>query len=95
MLNTLLAHVVTNSGTFFSVVDPIHVRFRIQEGKNDQQKYKKVLQLYFFQKILVIKTLDPDSIEMLDPYPYSFNPDPQHCFFFLLVPVFIHHFLHG
>jgi len=30
---------------------------------------------------LVIKTLDPDpdSLEMLNPDPYSINPDPQHC----------------
>ncbi len=31
-------------------------------------------QLYFFP-FLVIKVLDPDSLEMLDP-----DPDPQHCF---------------
>ncbi len=27
--------------------------------------------------ILVIETLDPDSLELLDPD--SLNPDPQHC----------------
>ncbi len=33
----------------------------------------------FFLQFLVIKTLDPDpdSLEMLDPYPESMNPDPQ------------------
>jgi hypothetical protein len=36
------------------------------------QKDRKKIQLMF----LVIKTLDPDSLEMLDLDP---NPDPQHC----------------
>ncbi len=29
-------------------------------------------------QFLVIKTLDPDSLEMLDPDPSSVNPDLQH-----------------
>ncbi len=36
--------------------------------------------MYLFQ-IFVIKILDPDSLEMLDPdsiISYSKNPDPQH-----------------
>ncbi len=28
---------------------------------------------------MVIKTLDPDLLEMLDPDPDSMNPDPQPC----------------
>jgi hypothetical protein len=35
------------------------------------KKFKK-FQLHFFQ-FLLIKTLDPDSLKMLDP-----DPDPQH-----------------
>jgi hypothetical protein len=30
---------------------------------------KQIFQLYFFLQFLVIKTLDPDSYEMLDPDP--------------------------
>jgi hypothetical protein len=40
----------------------------------------------FLLKFLVIKTLDPDSLEMLDtdkyPDPDSLNPDPQICIIF-------------
>jgi hypothetical protein len=34
----------------------------------------------FFRQILVVKTLDPDSPEMLDLDPDSMNPDLQYCF---------------
>jgi hypothetical protein len=43
------------------------------------EKKKKKISCIFFQ-FLAIKTLDPDSLEMLDPDPYrdpdSMNPDP-------------------
>jgi hypothetical protein len=45
----------------------------------DRKKDKFSSQLYFVH-FLVIKTLDPDSLEMLDSDPDSMNPDPQHCF---------------
>ncbi len=43
------------------------------------QKKKKKFSCFFFLQLLVIKTVDPDSLEMLDPDPYP-DPDPQHCF---------------
>jgi hypothetical protein len=45
----------------------------------DQKEILKNFQLYFYQ-LLVIKTLDPDSLEMMDPDPDSMNPDPQNWF---------------
>jgi hypothetical protein len=39
----------------------------------------KIFSCIFFLQFLVVKTLDPDSLEMLvpDPYPDSMNLDPQ------------------
>jgi hypothetical protein len=36
--------------------------------------------LYIFNSIFDHQTLDPESLEMLDPDPNSMNPDPQHWF---------------
>jgi hypothetical protein len=38
-----------------------------------KKRFKKSFKLYFFQ-FLTIKTLKPDSLEMLDPDPDSMNP---------------------
>jgi len=40
---------------------------------------RKKIQLNFFPYFLVIKALDPNLLEMLDPDPDSMNPNPQHC----------------
>jgi hypothetical protein len=44
----------------------------------------KHLQLYFFSSVFGHQKLgtglDPDSLELLDPYPDAMNPDPQPCF---------------
>jgi hypothetical protein len=42
--------------------------------------------IFQFLQFLVIKTLDPDSTEMLDPDsdPDSMHPDPQLCLVYLL-----------
>ncbi len=55
------------------------------------KKEKKISDVFFLQ-FLVIKTLDPDSLEMLDPDPYpnpdSMNPpDPQHWYSDNVIPV--------
>ncbi len=46
----------------------------------DHKKIKYIFQVYFIS-FLVIKTLDPDpdSLEILDSVPDSFDPDPQQC----------------
>ena len=43
-------------------------------SKKDINKLSSV----FFSQFLAIKTLDPDSLEMLDPDTDSINSDPQH-----------------
>ncbi len=59
--------------------------FRIQWGFLDPDEWMGKLQLLIKKKILavffqylVIKTLDPDSLEMLDPDPGTMNLDPQY-----------------
>jgi hypothetical protein len=42
---------------------------------NCNLKKRKKISAVFFSQLLVIKTPDPDSVEMLDPD--SMNPDPQ------------------
>ncbi len=57
------------------------------------KRYKKHFSAVFCFHFLVIETLDPDpvpdpdSLEMLglDPDPYSMNPDPQHCYYHLVI----------
>ncbi len=44
------------------------------------KEIKKISAVLCFFSFLVIKILDPDSLEMLDPDPDAMNPDPQLCF---------------
>jgi hypothetical protein len=46
-----------------------------------KKRNKKISAEIIFLQFLVIKTLHPDSLEMLDPdsYPDSINPDLQLC----------------
>ncbi len=43
----------------------------------------KIRRKTYWENILVIETLDPDPLEMLDPD--LINPDPQHWFFLIFV----------
>ncbi len=44
----------------------------------DLIKKKKISPVYF-HKFLVIKTLEPDPLKVLDPDPDQMKTDPKHC----------------